>query len=262
MGKKQRRDLAGKRFGRWLVLEEAKESNGRRYWKCQCSCEEKTIRVVEENSLLCGNSTSCGCLTREKTAEANRRRTKRCIYDLTGKYGIGYTVNTNEPFYFDLEDFDKIKDFSWGARHDKRRNTKTYYIEAHFYTKDGENKRIHLHHFILGHDDIKAEEKITVDHINQITYDCRKSNLRITTKRGNAINKPRQSTNTSGVIGVNYNKVNKVWVARINDELNHRIILCQTKDKNEAIIARLVAEKQYYGKFAPSVTCLRNMEYD
>ena len=32
---------------------------------------------------------------------------KSNIYDLSGEYGVGWTSNTNEEFYFDLEDYDK-----------------------------------------------------------------------------------------------------------------------------------------------------------
>ena len=34
-------------------------------------------------------------------------------YDLSGEYGIGWTTNTNHVFYFDLEDYEKIKDYCW-----------------------------------------------------------------------------------------------------------------------------------------------------
>ena len=34
------------------------------------------------------------------------------VYDLSGEYGIGYTLK-GEEFYFDLEDYDKIKDYCW-----------------------------------------------------------------------------------------------------------------------------------------------------
>lgn len=50
-------DLTGKRFGKWHVLEYA----GRRMWKCQCSCENKTIRVLESKALRNGTTKSCGC---------------------------------------------------------------------------------------------------------------------------------------------------------------------------------------------------------
>ncbi|WP_368488451.1 hypothetical protein [Clostridium sp. BJN0013] len=35
-------------------------------------------------------------------------------YDLTGEYGIGYDAKGN-IFYFDLEDYDRIKDFYWAV---------------------------------------------------------------------------------------------------------------------------------------------------
>ena len=34
------------------------------------------------------------------------------VYDLSGEYGIGYTLK-GEPFWFDLEDYDLIKDYCW-----------------------------------------------------------------------------------------------------------------------------------------------------
>ena len=33
-------------------------------------------------------------------------------YDLSGEYGIGYTTK-GEKFLFDLEDYEKIKDYCW-----------------------------------------------------------------------------------------------------------------------------------------------------
>ena len=33
-------------------------------------------------------------------------------YDLSGEYGIGYDSN-GQKFYFDLEDYDKIKNYCW-----------------------------------------------------------------------------------------------------------------------------------------------------
>ena len=36
---------------------------------------------------------------------------KENIYDLSGEFGIGYCTNTGSPFYFDLEDYNKIKNY-------------------------------------------------------------------------------------------------------------------------------------------------------
>ena len=65
MGKKL--NLKGKRFNRWLVLEETKERNicGHVMWKCRCKCGK--ISLVASSSLIRNKSRSCGCLTREKT---------------------------------------------------------------------------------------------------------------------------------------------------------------------------------------------------
>ena len=32
------------------------------------------------------------------------------LIDEHGKYGVGYCSNTNNKFYFDMDDYDKIKD--------------------------------------------------------------------------------------------------------------------------------------------------------
>ena len=48
--------------------------------------------------------------TASKAIDYNK---KSNIYDLSGEYGIGRASNTNQEFYFDLEDYDKIKDYCW-----------------------------------------------------------------------------------------------------------------------------------------------------
>lgn len=58
-------DLVGTRFGRLLVLEEAQKTNGRKSFKCQCECGNTMITLRQ--SLVSGNTKSCGCLLKEKT---------------------------------------------------------------------------------------------------------------------------------------------------------------------------------------------------
>ncbi len=53
-----RRDLSGQRFGK-LVAVSATTKKGRVAWTCQCDCGD--IIVVYSHSLVCGDSTSCGC---------------------------------------------------------------------------------------------------------------------------------------------------------------------------------------------------------
>ena len=65
------RDLTGQKFGRWTVMYRAVEKCGRRtYWHCVCDCGQE--KDVMADNLTAGKSTSCGCITREKTSESNR----------------------------------------------------------------------------------------------------------------------------------------------------------------------------------------------
>lgn len=64
------KDLSGKRFGRWLVVQRADNAKGGVTYECICDCGTK--KNVLARSLLGGVSQSCGCLKAEKTAEQSR----------------------------------------------------------------------------------------------------------------------------------------------------------------------------------------------
>ena len=56
-----KQDLAGRRFGRLLVVSEASRTNsGKVTWHCVCDCGEKPVKIGV--SLTTGNTRSCGCL--------------------------------------------------------------------------------------------------------------------------------------------------------------------------------------------------------
>lgn len=56
------KDLTGKRFGRWVVLEEGYLIGKNKAKACLCRCDCGTIRVVEKYSLIRGKSKSCSCM--------------------------------------------------------------------------------------------------------------------------------------------------------------------------------------------------------
>ncbi len=62
--------LSGKRFGRLTVLREAGYKVRSKAWECMCECGRST--VCTSNNLLSGNTSSCGCLRREKISERTR----------------------------------------------------------------------------------------------------------------------------------------------------------------------------------------------
>ncbi len=74
--RKYRMDLTGQRYGRLLILGEAKRTqtpNGiwHRRWTCQCDCSK--IVAVDMGAIRAGNILSCGCLNRELVS---KRRAK------------------------------------------------------------------------------------------------------------------------------------------------------------------------------------------
>lgn len=200
-------------------------------WLCQCSCGSKPF-VANDKYIKNGTTKSCGCLTSKLKSESHKKYNK---YDLTGEYGIGWTSNTNEEFYFDLEDYDKIKNYCWYTLIvGKERNQKT--LRAYI------NKKNTTFHCYLGYKNY--------DHINRNELDNRKANLRVATKSQNSQNKNKLSNNTSGFIGVHLVKSTNKWCARINIDKKRVELGCFDK-KEDAIIARLRAEAIYYKEFAP-----------
>ena len=105
----------------------------------------------------------------------------------------------------DDEDFELVNKFNW--------------FETDGYAKQTtakqtiKGKRILMHRLILG----VTNPKIYVDHINGVTLDNRKSNLRICSPKENSRNRKRPAHNKTGFKGVSIgeNKKWKNYVARI-----------------------------------------------
>ena len=218
---------SGDRYWRLTIIEEVEPyiySSGykERMVKCRCDCGNPTI--VRLKDLRSGKTQSCGCL-----------QFKTNKYDLSGEYGIGYTSNTNEPFYFDLEDYELIKDYCWHI-------SKGYVTTLDRTT----GKRILLHRLVM-----HPENDEVVDHINRDKLDNRKANLRVCTSSDNAKNRGTRKNNVSGVTGVIWNKQASKWEARINMS-GKRIHLGAFTDINEAIRVRIHSELEMFGEYAPT----------
>lgn len=81
-----------------------------------------------------------------------------------------------------------------------------------------------------------------LDHIDHNPQNDDIENLREADHTENARNTEKRITNTSGTVGVNWNKSHKRWVARINGDNGKRIELGLFRDKENAISARKAAE--------------------
>lgn len=72
-------DWIGKKFGRLTVLDAIRErsesGNSRWMWRCKCECGKESI--ITPNSIVYGNTRSCGCLARERFVEFNKSRSHK-----------------------------------------------------------------------------------------------------------------------------------------------------------------------------------------
>lgn len=230
------KDLTGQRFGRLTVIKRIENfisSSGKvaAQWLCKCDCGSDKEVVVITNSLTSGNTQSCGCLQKERLRKARKKYNK---YNLSGEFGIGYTSNTNEPFYFDLEDYDKIKNYCW------LKNKNNYIMST---SKHNGYKAIFMHRLV-----IDCPDDMKVDHINHKKNNNRKSNLRFATVSQNAMNQKLSSNNTSGVKGVSWNKEQGKWSSQIMLNRKNKF-LGYFDNFEDAVKARKEAEDIYHGEY-------------
>ena len=130
----------------------------------------------------------------------------------------------------DLDDFNKVYDFNWFANFDKTING--FYI-CHKHRENGKSVSFKMHRLITN-----CPENLVVDHINHITTDNRKCNLRICTQFAN---KQNGTQNKSGKIGVSFNKHYNIWQPYISVK-NKRVWLKECKTFEEAVTLRKHAE--------------------
>lgn len=64
--------VCGMKINHYTLIEPARLSNGKRGWLCECDCEDKTRKVVDEYALISGSTKSCGC--RRLTLARNQNR--------------------------------------------------------------------------------------------------------------------------------------------------------------------------------------------
>lgn len=223
-------DLSGQTFGKLKVLERCEDymqPSGQHLvvYLCQCQCKDKPLVKIKASSLRNGTTKSCGCLRKEVLAKRFTPNT----YKLFEDYGVGYTGN-GKPFYFDIEDYDKIKDYHW-------------YINKDGYVVSRDKR---MHRIVMN-----CPDDMMVDHMHgkETRNDNRKCNLRIATKSENAHNVDKRKNNTSGVVGVCYKKNVNKWLACIMVERKN-IVLGYFDNFDDAVNARKEAEEKYYKSFS------------
>ena len=237
------KDLTEMKFGRLKVIKKGgmkedpyQPGHMRTFWFCKCDCGNPELLEIFGNRLQSGKLQSCGCLIRDCQRKTN-------IYDLTGEYGIGYTENTDSygrnEFYFDLEDYDKIKNNYWSFN-------KNDYLDAWGHKQHDGKITLILHRIIMGDPD-----GYKIDHIHgsSTKNDNRKCNLRIATNQQNTMNSKMHSNNTSGVTGVSWDSRSSRWVVQIGYKMK-RIHVGYYDNFDDAVVARKNAEEKYFGEWS------------
>ena len=229
-------DLTNRKFDRLTVIRRSEDyirPNGKHItmWECECECGNKII--VRASNLISKHTKSCGCLKKELDYEKTQQKKKYNKYDLSGDFGIGYTSNTNKEFYFDFEDYDKIKDYCWRETKD---GFQSYDQTTH--------KHIKLNRLIMN-----FPKDMEVIYLNHNRFDNRKQNLKNVSHMINQWGAKMRSNNTSGTTGVSMHKRKNMWWAYIMVD-KHRKNLGYYKNKSDAIKARKEAEEKYFGEYS------------
>lgn len=131
----KKKPFIGDKFGK-LTIEEPIRISGKWWYRCRCECgNTKNVKTGQISKLkypMCAE-----CSKKEKDAITTNK------YDLTGEYGVGWDSDGNE-FWFDLEDYDKIKDISW------HKEKGTWYFVGRL---KGQNKRVAMHRLVCDADE-------------------------------------------------------------------------------------------------------------
>lgn len=238
------KDLTNQTFGKLTVkCRGPNNRNGNAQWWCECNCGNPKWKLIASTRLTSGETKSCGCLQKEIASATHSKPNK---YDLSGLYGIGYTSQPDSygryEFYFDLEDYDKIKNYTWRFSNDYLRDT-----------KDG---NIAMHQIIL-----PTEDGFVADHIHgeKSKNDNRKENLRIANQSQNLMNTKKRKDNTSGVKGVYWRKDTNKWTAFIWVDKKHISLGC-FGNFEDAVKTRREAEEKYFGEFSYEKSQTINIE--
>lgn len=184
-------EYVGHMYNDWEIISTdiKYSSGGKAFFLCKCHCEACSVdgvtpteKYVRHYYLYTGRSKRC----RRGGSTIAHPKTASNHYDMSGDYGLGFIDDDDEPFLFDKEDYDLIKDYVW-----RRRD------HGYIYTliRNGKNVfTLNMHRLIMGVSLNRfSDDGIVVDHINHNTSDNRKENLRLANSFESSLNKARSS---------------------------------------------------------------------
>lgn len=141
------------------------------------------------------------------------------------------SIRTNA--LIDRDEFNHVLVAAWYPHHEKTKPENLTYV----YSSLG--RRLHRHI-------MRCPKDKVIDHLNNYSLDCRKSNMRVCTVKENNQNISMSCRNTSGILGVSYRPERNAWVAQIVRD--GKSYTKQTKNKEEAIKFRNEIYERFLNK--------------
>lgn len=224
-----------------VEIGEIKKAQKRYLCRCRFCGNISSIaycNLVRKQRIDNADMVGCGCRRYAHIGQSHRKH-NTYTYDESQKCYIGADNKGNE-FLISEESYEAVSQYYWSL--DKR------YFRAYI---NIDNSGILLHRFVIFGDNVAENDK-NIDHINGDTHDCRLDNLRICTKSQNAMNRKRGINNTSGVVGVNWNKASGKWRAELHRG-GQRLFYQAFDNYEDAVNARRMAEQKYFGAFNASI---------
>lgn len=158
------------------------------------------------------------------------------------------TNNWNEIFWYDIE----TGELRWkigpggGIRCGDAAGCKD---DRGYWQVSYKRKKYRIHRIVYEMFHGKIPEGKEIDHKNRMKSNNQISNLRVATNSENHRNISATSRNTSGFVGVAWDKSRSKWVARVKVP-GRNIHLGRFTSKPDACAARLAGEKLHHGEFA------------
>lgn len=135
----------------------------------------------------------------------------------------------------------------WNWKFNLKKSTGTCYVERT--VRNGQKfGYVSLAQAVIG----TPPDGMQVDHVNGVTTDNRRSNLRFATLSQQHQNQRINSANTSGMKGIHWMKCRGKWQVYINKN-KRKIHLGLYSDIESALAARREAEQREFGEFSRMV---------
>lgn len=208
-------NLIGQKYGKLKVVSSVDSKNNKTRWHCLCDCGNKCI--VFTSYLRSGRTKSCGCLRKKpKNYQLPRYKYVKHGHCLNGTKSKTYR---NWQLMIYRCDNPKNKDYQYyGARGIKV--CSSWYDFQNFLNDMGE----------------APSQKHNIHRINN-DGNYEKENCRWTTLHFHIRNTRKRIDNTSGYVGVVYNKATKKWYSSVT--INKKKVRLGTyENKKDALIAR------------------------